>query len=341
MAPAISYWTIAALVLGFAVLLPFIMGFFGGNKFEVKGKTILLTGASEGMGKSVAIQLAQKGANLMIVSRSVEKLEAALLEIKAAASSPSQRFHYLSADVTLANESARILTETTTLLGSAPDIVWCIAGSSHPALFLDTPISTMRSQMDMNYWSCVDMAHAVLSRWLSPDATPADRHLIFTSSVLAFYSTTGYSPYSPAKAALKSLADTLDQELLLYPNPPKIHVVFPATITSPGLERENRTKPAVTLLLEEADPVQSPDQVAKAAIAGLERGEFLITTGILGSAMRACAWGGSRRNAGLKDWVVECGLAAVWGVVRWDLDGKVKKWGVEKGFMRGGTTSAK
>jgi NAD(P)-dependent dehydrogenase (short-subunit alcohol dehydrogenase family) len=34
------------------------------------------------MGKSVAIQLAQKGANLMIVSRSVEKLEAALLEIK-------------------------------------------------------------------------------------------------------------------------------------------------------------------------------------------------------------------------------------------------------------------
>jgi 3-dehydrosphinganine reductase len=38
MASAISYWTIAAVVVGFAVLLPFIMGFFGGNKFEVKGK---------------------------------------------------------------------------------------------------------------------------------------------------------------------------------------------------------------------------------------------------------------------------------------------------------------
>jgi 3-dehydrosphinganine reductase len=250
----------------------------------------------------------------------------------------------MSADVTRPDESARVLEETTSIYGSLPDIVWCIAGSSHPALFLDTPISTMRSQMDMNYWSCVDMAHTILGRWLSPEnpaTTPADRHLIFTSSVLAFYSTAGYSPYSPAKAALKSLADTLDQELLLYPNPPKIHVVFPATITSPGLERENRTKPAVTLLLEEADPVQSPEQVAKAAIEGLERGEFLITTGFLGSAMRACAWGGSRRNVGLKDWVVECGLAAVWGVVRWDLDGKVKKWGVEKGFMRGGTTSAK
>ncbi|KAM3079872.1 3-dehydrosphinganine reductase, variant 2 [Clarireedia jacksonii] len=301
------------------------------------------------MGKSVAIQLAQKGANLVIVSRSVDKLEAALLEIKAAASSPStQRFHCISADVTLPNESTRILAETTTFNnGLTPDIVWCIAGASHPALFLDTPISTMRSQMDMNYWSCVDMAHAILGQWLSPENNdhtqrrPTDRHLIFTSSVLAFYSTAGYSPYSPAKAALKSFADTLDQELLLYPNPPKIHAVFPATITSPGLERENRTKPAVTLLLEEADPVQSPEQVAKAAIEGLERGEFLITTGLLGSAMRACAWGGSRRNAGLKDWIVECSLAAVWGVVRWDLDGKVKKWGVEKGFMRGGMTSAK
>jgi 3-dehydrosphinganine reductase len=45
-------------------------------------KTVLLTGASEGMGKSVAIQLAQKGANIIIVARNVGKLEEALSEIK-------------------------------------------------------------------------------------------------------------------------------------------------------------------------------------------------------------------------------------------------------------------
>lgn len=45
-------------------------------------QSILLTGASEGMGKSVAKQLAAKGANIIIASRSVGKLEEALAEIR-------------------------------------------------------------------------------------------------------------------------------------------------------------------------------------------------------------------------------------------------------------------
>ena len=71
---------------------------FGKNYFPVEGKvymfllfngfsltrlqTVLLTGASDGMGRSVAKILAQKGANIVIVARNVEKLESALQEIK-------------------------------------------------------------------------------------------------------------------------------------------------------------------------------------------------------------------------------------------------------------------
>lgn len=56
-------------------------------------QTVLLTGASEGMGKSVAMQLARKGASIIIVSRSVAKLEAALKDItvRLSALPPSQR----------------------------------------------------------------------------------------------------------------------------------------------------------------------------------------------------------------------------------------------------------
>jgi 3-dehydrosphinganine reductase len=107
MADIINYWTIASIIVGLAVLLPFIMGFFSGNKFDVKGKvslqekpfpitpaspdalqTVLITGASEGMGKSVAKQLAQKGANIIIVSRNVGRLEEALAEVKVSSSHP-------------------------------------------------------------------------------------------------------------------------------------------------------------------------------------------------------------------------------------------------------------
>jgi short-subunit dehydrogenase len=54
-------------------------------------QTVLITGASEGMGKSVAKQLAQKGANILIVARNVGKLEEALSEIKV--SSPLGRIN--------------------------------------------------------------------------------------------------------------------------------------------------------------------------------------------------------------------------------------------------------
>jgi hypothetical protein len=45
------------------------------------GKTVILTGGSQGMGKAVAELLAKKGANVLIVARTVGKLEAALKDI--------------------------------------------------------------------------------------------------------------------------------------------------------------------------------------------------------------------------------------------------------------------
>ena len=44
-------------------------------------QTVILTGGSQGMGKAVAELLAKKGANVLIVARTVEKLEAALKDI--------------------------------------------------------------------------------------------------------------------------------------------------------------------------------------------------------------------------------------------------------------------
>ncbi|KAF1731916.1 3-ketodihydrosphingosine reductase gsl-3 [Beauveria bassiana] len=59
------------------------MGLFGGNKMPVDGKTVLITGGSEGMGLAVATQLSAKGANLILVSRNAAKLEEAVKAAKA------------------------------------------------------------------------------------------------------------------------------------------------------------------------------------------------------------------------------------------------------------------
>ncbi|KAI9796473.1 MAG: 3-dehydrosphinganine reductase [Piccolia ochrophora] len=335
------------------------MGIFQSrNKFEVDGKTILITGGSQGMGHAVAKLLAQKGANVVIVARNVSKLQEAIQDITSAALHPStQRFHYISADLTSPMDASRIISETTTWNNDRPpDTVWCIAGSAHPDLFLSMTPDRLRDQMNINYFSAAYVAHATLSAWLKPSpssissssalesASPAPpRHLILTSSVLAFYPIVGYTAYAPAKTALRSLSDTLRQELLLYsgasqhpsttsPLPEvRIHTVFPGGILSPGYEAENVSKPGVTKLIEEEDKPQTADEVAARSVAGLERGEYLIVTSLLSVLLRALAWGGSPRSSWVWDTLVAWVLSVVWAYVGWDLDRKVWKWGREKG----------
>lgn len=319
-----------------ALLSAFAMGLFGSrNHMPVEGKTVLVTGASEGMGRSAARQLAAKGANVLLVSRSVVKLEEALAETKAAAKNPdTQRFHYISADVSKPDYARSLVAEAVAWNeGQALDVVWCVAGKSTPDFWVEAPLSLTREQMDINFWGSAELAHAILRVWCAPDApvVPEPKHLVFTSSVLAFFPVIGYGPYNPAKAALRALADTLVQELEIYPQNVQVHVVYPGSIQSPGMERENQTKPAITKKIEEDDPVQSPDEVASRAIQGLERGDYFITVGLLGHAFRWSALGGSPRNNWVVDTIMCWLMQIVWVFVLPDIFGKIRKYGKQNG----------
>lgn len=62
------------------------------------------------------------------------------------------------------------------------------------------------------------------------------------------------------------LAETLRSELILYGI--KVHAYFPATILSPGLTEENKTKPKVTLDIEGGDEGLSPEKCARGLVKG-------------------------------------------------------------------------
>lgn len=278
------------------------------------------------------------------------------MEAQQGASSPNvQRFHQISADLTSVSEATRVVDEVARWnLDSPPDIVWCCAGSTHPTLFVDTPVSVFKSLMDSNYFSSLYIAHAILTRWLKTpqqdgagqlanapgrDPPPA-RHLIFTASFLALYSFTGYSPYSPSKAALRSLSDSLSQEMNLYaaahPSEPRVrlHTIFPAAIQTESFEAENLIKPGLTKLLEEGDEGQTPQLVAKKSIQGLEAGEELITTDHLTWLVKRSMLGGSLRGGfwrGLLDTIMAFVLAIAMVYVRYDMDRKVRTWGRQHG----------
>ncbi|KAK7751438.1 hypothetical protein SLS62_006694 [Diatrype stigma] len=337
---------------------------------EAKQQTVLITGGSTGLGLNAARQLAEKGASVIIVARNAGNLEEGIDYIKQGARSPEkQRFHYISADVTTAAECGRVVAEAIAWNGGAPpDVVWCCSGSAHPTLFIDTPIEQLQTMMDSNYFSCAYMAHAILNVWLRPDEEktkkqttvagddtndprPNDkagpiphplpaRHLIFTGSFVSFYSFAGFTPYSPSKAAIRSLSDSLSQEMNLYaaaqPGRPRVrvHTVFPATMPTRSLAAENAVKTDLTKALEEGDQVLAPAECARRAIRGLERGEELVPTSaiirlvmtsVLGGAVRGGFWRGLANT--LLGWVTLVAMV----FVRWDMDAKVARWGREHG----------
>ena len=59
---------------------------------------------------------------------------------------------------------------------------------------------------------------------------------------------------------MTGLAETLHSELMLYGI--DVHIAFPGTIYTPGYEEENKTKPKITLKVEETDGGESPESVA-------------------------------------------------------------------------------
>ncbi|KAJ5166789.1 uncharacterized protein N7482_005570 [Penicillium canariense] len=330
-----------------------MFGFGYKNEFPVEGRTVLITGGSDGMGRALAVQLAGKGAHVVVVARTISKLQSTVDELKhKALNSMKQRFSYISADLTDAAECDRVVAEVTSWNdGSAPDIVFCCAGFCHPGFFVDVPLSVQRQQMDTVYWTAANMAHATLRNWLAPVPPSGQmknprRHLIFTCSTLAFTPIAGYGPYSPAKAAIRSLSDTLSQEIEMYngaytqrhrnPAPAadvKIHTVFPMGILSPGFDNEQKIKPELTKMLEESDKPQTPEEVAQITLSALERGEYLITTMFVGHIMKGSALGPSPRNAIVRDTLLSWLSNLVFLQVIPDLRNKAFNWGKANGLL--------
>lgn len=304
------------------------------------------------MGLEAGRQLAEKGANVIIVARDEDRLQKGVEYMRQGSISATQRFHYISADLTSYDEAVRIVREATAWnAGSSPDVAWCCAGASHPTLFIDTDVSKFRSQMDSNYFSAVYTSHAILNAWLRPQQSGSDetkpagqkqpaRHLILTGSFLSFYPIAGYAPYNPSRAAVRSLADELSQEMHLYasahPDRPavKVHTVFPATILTESYEAENKIKSDLTKLLEGSNAGQTPQEVARGSIRGLESGHELITTDWQTRLVMCSTLGASGRGGfwkGLLDWVVGSVMLLAMVFVRGDMDRQVRNWGKQYG----------
>lgn len=257
------------------------------STWSPEDKHCYITGGSQGLGKSMAIQLARKGAHVTIVARKEQLLKDALVEIKAACKDPSrQKIAYAVADVSVNGDCVRALKEATTKIGKVPEYVFCIAGFAQLQFLHDLDDSVFERLIKVNYLGAVYTVKEA-SR-LMIEKNVKNGKLVLCSSLAAFVSFVGYSAYSPTKYALKGLADCLRQEMQMHGI--GVHILFPGSIATAGFEEENKLKPRITKEIEGSDAM-TPDAVAKASIAGLARGDFYITCEILGDLLQAGSLG--------------------------------------------------
>ena len=174
----------------------------------LNGKTILVTGAGDGIGKALAVSLADHGATVILLSRSLEKLEALYDEIEAR--------HPGKVIIHPLNFSKATDADYKQLAESLNEQFECLDGLVHNAALLGArspiefyPEKDWAELMEVNV-----NAPFYLTRALLPAlARSSDARLLFISSSVGRKGRAYWGAYGVSKFALEGLMQTLAEEL--------------------------------------------------------------------------------------------------------------------------------
>ena len=126
-------------------------------KLGLDGRVALVTGASQGIGRSIALALAEEGADLVLVARRRPGLDAVAGEVAAL----GRRAEVVPADVATADGVASVASAAVARFG-AVDILVNNAGKGGPKPFLELSDDDWQASIDLNLLSAVRLSRALL-----------------------------------------------------------------------------------------------------------------------------------------------------------------------------------
>jgi 3-oxoacyl-[acyl-carrier protein] reductase len=123
----------------------------------LKGKVVLLTGGSRGIGKAIALTLAGEGSNLAICARGKEELDEAVKKIKA------KRVEVLAvqADVSKPEDNGKFVSQTLEKFGRVDILVNC-AGTGPLSDLMELPEEVFRHHMDLMFFGPFQLCRAII-----------------------------------------------------------------------------------------------------------------------------------------------------------------------------------
>ena len=219
---------------------------------NVRGKTALITGASRGIGREIALELAQQGAKcLILVARNLERLNSVASEVEAF----GVKAVCLPLDLSQIIEVNIAIAHVWRDFGPIDILVNC-AGVAHQSSFLRSRLQDVQSEIEVNLLGMYAITRMVARRM----AVQRNGRIVNVSSLMGKVAAPTMATYSATKFAILGFTQALRGELADYNI--KVTALLPS-LTDTDMAQDLQWFRWVSLM--------SPKQVAKALIAGLDR----------------------------------------------------------------------
>ena len=217
---------------------------------SVAGKTVLITGASSGIGRATALAFAAKGANVVATARREERLRELCEQIHAAGGKAA----YFTGDATVEATAQQSIALAVSQFGRL-DILVSNAGAGNYKNLVDTSVEEYDALMDINM-----KASFLFARHAAPlMIAQRSGEILFISSVAGIQGYAGEAVYCASKFAQVGFAQALDGELRKFGI--KVGTICPGGVKSEFAVGMGRTEEGV-----KNSYMMEPSEVADAIV---------------------------------------------------------------------------
>lgn len=210
---------------------------------QMKNKVVVITGASSGIGKSLAEKFAEKGSKIVIAARRTEELE----NLKNDLENQGVEVLAVKTDVSKEPDCENLVAEAVKRFNRI-DILINNAGISMRALFEDVHLDVIRRLMDVNFWGTV-----YCTKYALPHVLQTKGSIVGVSSIAGYKGLPGRTGYSASKFAMHGFLEVLRIENMKK----GLHVL----IACPGFTASNIRKSS--LVADGSQQGESPRAEAK------------------------------------------------------------------------------
>jgi short-subunit dehydrogenase len=229
---------------------------------------VVITGASTGIGRALALRWARDGAQLVLNARDAAQLEDVAREIEASGALAPV---LVPGDVTKEQDRQRLIERARTEAGGI-DVLVNNAGRGYYGLVRDTEVRDLEGLFALNVFAPLRLVQIALD-----DLTATKGTIVMMSSVAGVAAAPGMSVYAASKFALEAISISLRAELAA--DGVRVLVVRPGPVDTPFRENATAKQVEAGVRTRGAD-VQTAETVAERTFAAVKSGASVLETSL-------------------------------------------------------------